>query len=344
MAFSFDQFIRLNSLSKTLRFELRPIGNTLDNFKKAGIFERDMKRAEAYPGMKRILDEAHKRLLQEGLAQAEIQNWSDLEKAYEDFRKDKSPENKKKLENVQQSFRKKIVEALKKHPDFANLTAATPSDFIKELLKGEDVSVDVEMFDGFATYMSGFQENRKNIYSDEAQTTSAANRAINENFPKFMMCVRILGVLSDKYPEIIDQAENELQDYLNGRKLADIFKTDAYSRFLPQTGIDELNTLIGGISKEGLKKIKGINELINLYKQQNDDARNDKSLGKMPPLYKQILSDRETFSFIEKPFETDEDVISAVKEFGEKFYICTPGFRYLLVSANLQRDDDDRNH
>lgn len=319
MAFSFDQFTRLNPLSKTIRFELRPIGKTLDKIKASGSFERDMKRAEVYPEMKRILDEAHKKLLQEGLSRVDVKNWSDLEKAYENFRKDKSQENKKKLENVQQLFRKKIVEALKKHPDFANLTAATPSDFIKEFLKREDVSSDVELFNGFATYMSGFQKNRKNIYSDAAQATSAANRAVNENFPKFMMCVRIFGVLSDKYPEIINQAEKELQDYLNGWKLADIFKTDSYGRFLPQTGIDELNTLIGGVSKEGRKKVKGINEFINLCKQQNEDARNDRSLGKMPPLYKQILSDRETFSFVEKPFETDEDVINAVMEFGEKF-------------------------
>lgn len=319
MTFSFDQFTRLNSLSKTLRFELRPIGKTLDNLKKDGIFDRDIKRAEAYPEMKRILDDAHKKLLREGLSQIDIKNWSDLEKAYEDFRKDKSQGNKKKLENVQQLFRKKIVETLKKHPDFAALTAATPSDFIKELLKREDVSSDVERFNGFATYMSGFQENRKNIYSDEAQATSAANRAINENFPKFMMCVRIFGVLSDKYPEIISQAENELRDYLSGRKLADIFKTDSYSRFLSQTGIVELNTLIGGVREDGLNKLQGINEFINQYKQRNEDARNDRFLGKMPLLYKQILFDRETFSFVEKPFETDEDVINAVKEFGEKF-------------------------
>lgn len=319
MAFSFDRFTRLNSLSKTLRFELRPVGKTLDKIKESGVFEHDMKRAAVYPEMKRILDEAHKKLLQEALLRADIEDWSDLEQAYEDFRRDNSQEHKKKLENVQQVFRKKIVEALKKHPDFANLTAATPSDFIKKLLQQDTVPSDVEMFDGFATYLNGFQENRKNIYSVEAQATSAANRAINENFPKFMMCVRIFGVLGEKYPEIIDQAENELRDYLNGRNLKDVFKIGSYGRFLPQTGIDDLNTLIGGVRKEGLKKIRGINEFINLYKQQNEDAKNDKTLGKMPQLYKQILSDRESFSFIEKPFETDEDVINAVNEFGEKF-------------------------
>lgn len=49
-------FTNLYSLSKTLRFELRPIGKTLNNIKSTGILAEDNHRAESYKKVKIIID------------------------------------------------------------------------------------------------------------------------------------------------------------------------------------------------------------------------------------------------------------------------------------------------
>ena len=53
------------------------------------------------------------------------------------------------------------------------------------------------------------------------------------------------------------------------------------------------------------KKIKGLNEYINLYNQENPD----KKLPKLKVLYKQILSDKTTTSFKIDKIENDNELI-----------------------------------
>ncbi|MCQ2966763.1 MAG: type V CRISPR-associated protein Cas12a/Cpf1 [Alphaproteobacteria bacterium] len=351
----YENFTGLNSQSKTLRFELKPIGKTLDNIKSSGIFDRDVKRNNLYKKMKEILDEGHKKLLEESLSNFSenikkddklAKDWVVLEKAYLDFRKsDKSADAKKDLEIVQASFRKTIIFALKQNSLYEQLVKdPTPDKFIKQKLQeANDAKIDPEeaiaTFNRFSTFFTGFQENRKNIYDENAKTTSCANRAINENFPKFMECVRIFKLISEKYPQIIEQTEKELAIYLQGQKLKDIFDISNYSNILSQSQIDRFNTILGGIKPNDLEKLRGINEFINLYRQQNEEAKSDYTLGKMPQLYKQMLSDRKTFSFIAETFENDDEVIKSIKEFGDFIFTNQIPNRIENLLNTLTRDD-----
>lgn len=60
MAKNFEDFKRLYPLSKTLRFEAKPIGATLDNIIKSGLLDEDEHRAASYVKMKKLIDEYHK--------------------------------------------------------------------------------------------------------------------------------------------------------------------------------------------------------------------------------------------------------------------------------------------
>jgi len=60
----FDELTGLYSLSKTLRFELKPIGKTKENIEKNGILERDNERAIAYKAIKKVIDEYHKAFIE----------------------------------------------------------------------------------------------------------------------------------------------------------------------------------------------------------------------------------------------------------------------------------------
>ena len=55
-----NQLTGLYSLSKTLRFELKPVGKTLEHIESKGLIAQDEKRAEEYKKVKNIIDDYHK--------------------------------------------------------------------------------------------------------------------------------------------------------------------------------------------------------------------------------------------------------------------------------------------
>ena len=60
---TFSGFTNLYPLSKTLRFRLIPVGETLKHFIGSGILEEDQHRAESYVKVKAIIDDYHRTIL-----------------------------------------------------------------------------------------------------------------------------------------------------------------------------------------------------------------------------------------------------------------------------------------
>ena len=324
----FDKFTNLYKVSKTLRFELKPIGKTLENMKKFNVLEKDSVRDAQYDRMKDILDAQHRALLERTLERVgreeDAGDWIKLAESYRRFRsgrKDKAA--KASLDKVLGAMRKVIVRAFGEDELYKELTESTPSKFIKRLVKDDaskslDERQTLDAFNGFACYFTGYQENRKNIYSDKPQTTAAAYRAIDVNFPKFLDAVDVVRHIQDAYPTIIRLVEDELRGKLSGKQIATIFSIENYGAYLSQAGIDFLNLVLGGFAPKVGEKKRGLNEFINLECQQNEIAASDVKLYKIAPLFKQILSERECESFRFAVFEKDCDVIRAVKEFANR--------------------------
>lgn len=314
------------SRSITLRNKLIPIGKTADNLKQ--FLEKDQERADAYPEIKNLIDEIHR-----GFIENTLTNFSFVwEPLFDDFElyqneKDKSKKatKKKDLEKFQSGARKKIVEAFRKNPDYDKLFK---DGLFKELLpalieNSSDSEISnkeeaLKVFDRFSTYFVGFHENRKNMYSEEEKSTAISYRIVNENFPKFYANIKLYNYLKENFPEIISDTEESLNNHLNGKKLDDIFNVEAFNDVLAQSGIDFYNTVIGGISTE-TEKVQGLNEKINLARQKLPAEEKNKLRGKMVVLFKQILSDRGTSSFIPVGFNNKEEVYSSVKSFNDEF-------------------------
>lgn len=212
--------------------------------------------------------------------------------------------------------------------EFKALTASTPSDLMKDYLPQflassldttEASRAALETFKRFATYFTGFQENRKNVYSGEAIATSIPYRIVHDNFPKFFQNVASFKTLQEQSPEVIADAQSELAHILGGKTLSEIFTIQNFNNVLRQNGIDFYNQIIGGVSKgESTEKVRGINECINLYFQQYSKDENflkSHKKVKMIPLFKQIMSDRTTLSFVPIAFENDEAVNQAIGEY-----------------------------
>lgn len=344
----FNDFKRLYPLSKTLRFEAKPIGATLNNIIKSGLLEEDEHRAQSYVKVKKLIDEYHKvfidRVLNEGCLTIENKGKKNsLEEYYESYMSKSNDENvSKTFKEIQENLRSVIAKKLTDDNAYANLfgnkliesykdkeekNKIIDSDLIQFINFAEPSQLDsmsqdeakelVKEFWGFTTYFVGFFDNRKNMYTSEEKSTGIAYRLINENLPKFIDNMEAFKKAVAK-PEIqanIEELYSNFAEYLNVESIQDMFQLDYYNMLLTQKQIDVYNAIIGGkTDEEHDVKIKGINEYINLYNQQHKDEK----LPKLKALFKQILSDRNAISWLPEEFNSDQEVLDAIKDCYER--------------------------
>lgn len=318
------------SVSKTLRFELKPMGKTLENISKGKFLESDKKKSEDYKEVKIIIDNYHRYFIDDVLKSASF-NWVDLAKEINEYSKTKSDDTN--LLSAQQKQREEILKVFNSDKRFKSLTASTPKELFNNLLPEwfeKDNSLElkkeaIETFQKFTSYFTGFQDNRKNVYKAEEIPTAVPYRIVNDNFPKFLSNISVFETIQKKCPEVIAEVENELKDYLGNEKLSDIFTIQSFNKYLCQSGaknqrgIDFYNQIIGGIvEKDKEQNLRGINQFLNLYWQQHPEfAKNNKRI-KMVPLFKQILSDRTSLSFKIEAIDSDDELIQAIKDCANK--------------------------
>ena len=344
----FNDFKRLYPLSKTLRFEAKPIGATLNNIIKSGLLEEDEHRAQSYVKVKKLIDEYHKafidRVLNEGCLTIENKgNKDSLKEYYESYMSKSNDENvSKTFKEIQENLRSVIAKKLTDDKAYANLFGKNliesykdkedknkiiDSDLIQFINTAEPSQLDsmsqdeakvlVKEFWGFTTYFVGFFDNRKNMYTSEEKSTGIAYRLVNENLPKFIDNMEAFKKAIAK-PEIqanMEELYSNFAEYLNVESIQEMFQLDYYDMLLTQKQIDVYNAIIGGkTDEEHDVKIKGINEYINLYNQQHKDEK----LPKLKALFKQILSDRNAISWLPEEFNSDQEVLDAIKDCYER--------------------------
>ena len=344
----FNDFKRLYPLSKTLRFEAKPIGSTLNNIIKSGLLEEDEHRAQSYVKVKKLIDEYHTvfidRVLNDGCLTIENKGKKDsLEEYYESYMSKSNDENvSKTFKEIQENLRSVIAKELTDDNAYANLFGKNliesykdkedknkiiDSDLIQFINTAEPSQLDsmsqdeakelVKEFWGFTTYFVGFFDNRKNMYTSEEKSTGIAYRLVNENLPKFIDNMEAFKKAIAK-PEIqanMGELYSNFAEYLNVESIQEMFQLDYYNMLLTQKQIDVYNAIIGGkTDEEHDVKIKGINEYINLYNQQHKDEK----LPKLKALFKQILSDRNAISWLPEEFNSDKEVLNAIKDCYER--------------------------
>ena len=314
----FQDFTHQYQLSKTLRFELKPIGNTEANIEKKGLLNEDNARAASYQKMKKTIDEYHKYFIELSLKEVNLTKLTDYLTLYI---QGKETRDEAAFGKVKEDLRKEIVKAF----STGNGKELYKNLFAKELIKddlqtwiNQDGNKDLffdEKFKNFTTYFTGFHENRKNMYSAEEQSTAIAYRVIHENLPKFIDNIALYHSIKEKHPELdFTPILAEMEELMQGQSLDELFTLDFFNKALTQKGIEFINFIIGGKTPEHGKKTRGLNEYINLYNQQQTDKKN--RVPKFKQLYKQILSDRSNISFLPDAFETDNQLLEAI----EKFY------------------------
>ena len=306
----------LYSLTKTIGVELKPVGKTQELIEARKLIEQDDQRAEDYKIVKDIIDRYHKDFIDKCLNCVKIEK-DDLEK-YVSLAENSNREAED-FDNIKTKMRNQITESFKKNPLFVGL-------FKKELITNylpnfvsEEERVVVNKFSKFTTYFDAFNDNRKNLYSGDAKSGTIAYRLIHENLPIFLDNIASFNKISETgVNKYFSDIENEFTAILYEMHLSDLFQIDYFNNTLTQKKIDNYNYIVGAVNKA-----------VNLYKQQHKTVR----VPLLKTLHKMILSERVTPSWLPERFESDEEMLTAIKETYESL-------KNVLVGDN---DDSLRN-
>lgn len=326
---AFDQFIGLYPIQKTLRFELKPVGKTLSNITDGGLLEEDECRADDYKKVKNLIDCYHKEFIDSSLGCLVLDNEA-LEDCVTYF--GKTDETlRAKYDKAQGLLRKQIAKSFDVKRLFGKELIR---EDLPQFLDNDEEKELVGRFSNYVTYFTGFNENRRNMYSEEAKSTSIAYRLINENLPKYIENMRVFKAVKDYLNTDLDELRETFEPELDGLSLEDVF-TDIsnYSLFLRQKNITLYNAILGGRT-DAKGKIKGLNEYVNLYNQQHKTR-----LPKFVVLFKQILSDRESLSWQQGQFSNDTELLEAIENYYQAFHAVSydgtddvPSLKMLLSS------------
>lgn len=302
----------LYSLTKTIGVELKPVGKTQELIEAKKLIEQDDQRAEDYKIVKDIIDRYHKDFIDKCLNCVKIKK-DDLEK-YVSLAEN-SNRDAEDFDNIKTKMRNQITEAFRKNSLFTNLFK---KNLIKEYLPAfvseEEKSV-VNKFSRFTTYFDAFNDNRKNLYSGDAKSGTIAYRLIHENLPMFLDNIASFNAISGiGVNEYFSSIEAEFTDALEGKRLTEFFQIGFFNNTLTQKKIDNYNYVVGAVNKA-----------VNLYKQQHKNVR----IPLLKTLHKMILSDRVAPSWLPERFESDEEMLTAIKA------------AYESLKEVLVGDDDD---
>lgn len=309
-----EQFINRYPLSKTLRFSLIPVGKTEDSFNKNLLLEKDKQRAENYEKVKGYIDSFHKEYIESVLSKARIEKVNEYANLY--WKSNKNDSDIKAMESLEIDMRKQISKQLKSNVRYKRLFGKELiCEDLPSFLTDKDEKETVECFRSFTTYFKGFNTNRENMYSSDEKSTAIAYRCINDNLPRFLDNVKSFQKVFDNLSdETITKLNTDLYNIF-GRNIEDIFSVDYFEFVLAQSGIEIYNSMIGGYTCSDKTKIQGLNEYINLYNQQISKNEKSKRLPLIKPLYKQILSEKDSVSFIPEKFNSDNEVLLAIDDY-----------------------------
>lgn len=320
---------KLFPVTKTLAFRLMPVGATRQRMEDANFFKKAEELEKHYANFKQAADRLHRDFIEKVLSQyrlpylsegakSSIQEYAEIffDTTLSDTEKAKAllPIEKALKENIEKAFKAEV------NKDGESILKDMASkELLIKLLPAMELSSEerlaVEELSAYTTYTRSYFEKRDAIYSAKEEGHTIPNRIVEDNLPLHLGNVRIAENIPEEIFEAVN-ADKELAHFIKSLQayyIQDVFSVSMYSLLLSQSAIDTYNTLIGGYTKEGEKKVKGLNEYINEYNQANKTR-----ISCFKQLKKQILTQRETPSWIPDTVSKDEEVIEIVNNLSAK--------------------------
>ena len=146
-------------------------------------------------------------------------------------------------------------------------------------------------------------KNRENMYVSDDKATSIAHRMIDENLPKFVDNINVFEkIATSDVAKDFGSLYSNMEAYLNVLSIDEIFRMDYFYMVLTQKQIDVYNAIVGELNK-----------LTNLYNQQQKNKTD--RLPKLKTLFKQILSERNSLSWLPNEFENDTEMLRSIESY-----------------------------
>ena len=319
-----EQFTGLYSLSKTLRFELKPIGKTAETFKQwleemkstddeTNLFAQDLGIKNAYLALKPIMDNLHEQFIEMSLLSTEAKE-IDFSQYFEAYKKDAEKLEKglrKKIGGTYQVAGKYFLEEISKYERFTEkelnkikkepyrcITYAKVLNYllanIKEFAKAGDLNEDelekqLSRLKGYWGYLDGYNTNRENYYTTEKEaSTAVATRIVLENLPTFCDNILRFEKSREDYLGIYRYLKNINREKKIKNERGEEVEAEAIEDTVFQIG--HFNDCLAQSQIEEYNRIIGnYNYLINLYNQaRHRDEKDFKKIEEFEKLRKQI--------------------------------------------------------
>lgn len=345
------QFTGFYSLSKTLRFELKPVGKTKETFKRwldelkntelvvddgGNLFLKDKQIKDAYLAIKPIMDKMHEQFIEMSLLSQEAKNidFSDFYTAFKGRSKGLNDIEKKLRENIGATynvtgnyFSAEISKALgkefkiKKNKPYECLTDAKMyyylSANVKDLAKQTDgideqtLAQHIKKFKGFWGYLDGYNQNRENYYEFGNEASTAVATRIVHENLP-TFCSNVFRFEKRK-EEYLD-----IYQYLKDNNRETRIK-DSQGKEVEVEAISEIvfqikhfNECLAQSQIEEYNRIIGnYNMLINSYNQLRSSDKDFKRIDEFETLYKQIGCGERKAMF--ETLQDDSDVKNLLK-------------------------------
>lgn len=323
--FKENHFTWLYEINKTLRFDLKPIWDTLNRLESDWIIWKDKEVEEDYNKIKVYFDSLHREFVKQSLENWYLNLIDNFYVIYSELNKNNETKKDKRLkadfEKISKELKKEFVSFFVSKWDEWKLKYNFLKKWWIDVLNEKEVlDLMIEFypeqkglfkkFDKFFTYFSNFKESRKNFYADDWRAWAISTRAIDENLITFIRNIEDFKKFRNNFPEYIEK------DFSEEEKK--VFELDFYSNCLLQYWIDNYNKILWWYSLENWEKIQWINEKINLFKQsQTHSNSKDVKFPRFKLLYKQILSEKEKVAFADE-IENDEKLLDFIKDNLEK--------------------------
>lgn len=355
----FDELTGLYSLSKTLRFELKPVGKTEETFKQwleemqsnelvvdcdSNLFLKDKKIKDAYLAIKPIMDNLHEQFIEMSLL-SEKAKQIDFSEYFEEYKDKKVSDELEKGIRKQigatyniagNYFSEEIAKALgkefktKKDKPYECLTDAKMYNYLSANVKdlAEQNGIDeqtlanhIEQFKGFWGYLDGYNQNRENYYKvDKEASTAVATRIVHENLPTFCSNISRFEKRKNEYLGIYQYlTDNNRERKIKNSKGEEV-DAEAISENVFQ--IEHFNECLAQSQIEEYNRIIGnYNMLINLYNQARRGEKDFRKIEEFEKLYKQIGCGEKKTMFETLQNESDvKNLLEKASEAGKEMF------------------------
>ena len=349
-------FTSIYSLSKTLRFELKPVRKDAERLSSEAatkrltkIIKKDEEIKKAYEALKPELDKIHNEIINESLNSEKAKEIS-FSEYFEEYKKGKN----KKLESFEKDLREKIGELFKetvkkykatvkkKEKSVFDNVLKAKKEIINYLEKkfenDEKLQTHIKEFKRFFGYFEKYNTNRANYYETKEASTAIATRIVHENLPKFCDNAIQFSIgkvhkkkKGDGETETVVCRKDEYLNcyqYLKDKNKDTKIKDAKTNEMVEAEPINEewfdINKFSECFSQNEIDEYNEImghyNLLINLYNQARKEEKDFKKLSQFKTLFKQIGSGKRIlFEQIENDEELKE-TLTKVDKASKKYF------------------------